>query len=113
FAQRMINDHTAANRQMMDVANRTGMQPEELTGQIQTMSQRARQSLEPRNGAEFDRAYIANQISVHRWLLETNDQTLIPTARDRRLESTLTSFRATVADHLRHAMQVQQMLGQH
>lgn len=111
FAQRMITDHTAFNQEIMQIADRVGMQPEELTAEIQANAQRSRQSLEARTGAEFDRAYIAHQISMHRWLLETIDNVFIPAAGDSRLEGLLEARRATVADHLRQAQQVQQMLG--
>jgi len=111
FAQRMISDHTALNQQIMQEAQRTGMQPEELTSQIQATSEQSLQSLGRREGAEFDRAYIANQVSMHRWLLETMDRTLIPAARDDRLESLLEGQRRVIAEHLEHALRVQQSLG--
>ena len=81
FAQRMISDHTALNQQIMQEARRTGMEPDEVTSQIQTTSERTLQSLARRDGAAFDRAYIANQVSLHRWLLETTDNTLIAASR--------------------------------
>ncbi len=111
FAQRMISDHTALNQQIMQEARRTGMEPDEVTSQIQTTSERTLQSLARRDGAAFDRAYIANQVSLHRWLLETMDNTLIPASRDDRLEAVLESQRSIVADHLEHALRVQQSLG--
>lgn len=113
FAQQMISDHTALNQQIMHEAQRTGMQPEELTSRIQATSEQTLRSLGQREGAAFDRAYIANQVAMHRWLLETMDNTLIPAARDDRLESLLRSQRAIIADHLEHALRVQQSLGQH
>jgi len=113
FAQRMISDHTALNQQIMQEAQRTGMQPEELTSQIQATSEQSLQSLARREGADFDRAYIANQVSMHRWLLETMDRTLIPSARDDRLESLLEGQRRIIAEHLEHALRVQQSLGHH
>lgn len=113
FAQRMISDHTALNQQIMQEAQRTGMQPEELTSRIQATSEQTLRSLGEREGTEFDRAYIANQVAMHRWLLETMDNTLIPAARDDRLEALLRSQRAIIAEHLEHALRVQQSLGQH
>ncbi|HEX7091591.1 MAG TPA: DUF4142 domain-containing protein [Longimicrobiales bacterium] len=111
FAQRMINDHSDANQRLMQVAARTGMQPDETTNQIQTSAQRARQSLQVRTGADFDRAYITNQVNMHRWLLETIDEALLPAARDRRLENLIASLRPTIVDHLQHAERIQQALG--
>src|SRR5690606_5544013 len=112
-AQRMISDHTALNQQIRQEAQRTGMQPEELTSRIQATSEQTLRSLGEREGTEFDRAYIANQVAMHRWLLETMDNTLIPAARDDRLEALLRSQRAIIAEHLEHALRVQQSLGQH
>ena len=110
FAQRMINDHSDANQRLMQVAARTGMQPDETTDQIQNSAQRARQSLQVRTGADFDQAYITNQINMHRWLLQTIDQALLPAARDGRLEDLIESLRPTIVDHLQHAQRIQQQL---
>jgi putative membrane protein len=110
FAQRMINDHSEANQRIMQVAARTGMQPDATTDQIQDSAQRARQALQVRTGADFDQAYIANQINMHRWLLETIDQALLPAARDGRLEDLIASLRPTIVEHLQHAQRIQQSL---
>ena len=54
---------------------------------------------------------IADQVALHQWLLQTIDQVLIPSARNRDLERLLTDTRPTVAAHLEQARQIQNSLG--
>lgn len=82
-----------------------------VTQQQQSRSSQAMQSLQQLQGADFDRAYIADQVAIHQWLLQTIDQVLIPSARDRDLERLLTETRPTIASHLEQARQIQNSLG--
>ncbi|HEX7050540.1 MAG TPA: DUF4142 domain-containing protein [Longimicrobiales bacterium] len=113
FAQQMLSDHTEANRRLAAVVGNLDIQPAPTptTRQLETNTGRAMESLQARSGTDFDRMYIANQIEQHRWLLQTLDGALIPSARHRRMEDYLRWLRATVASHLSQAQQVQQSLG--
>lgn len=112
FAQRMITDHTRANQRLETIMRNRNMQPRSntVTQQQQARTSQAMQSLQQLHGADFDRAYIADQIALHQWLLQTIDQVLIPSARDRELERLLTETRPTVAAHLEQARQIQSSL---
>lgn len=113
FAQRMITDHTRVNQQLEMIMRNRNMQTRSntVTQQQQSRSSQAMQSLQQLQGADFDRAYIADQVAIHQWLLQTIDQVLIPSARDRDLERLLTETRPTIASHLEQARQIQNSLG--
>lgn len=63
FAQKMINDHTAANRELRSIASAKNVDLEDdaaLTDQAKTAI------LKQREGESFDEAYANNQVAAHR-----------------------------------------------
>lgn len=111
FAQRMVTDHTAANRRLEMITSARGIRPQETTTtrQLRQNTMQTAEALQTMQGEQFDETYIENQIATHRWLLETLDRSLIP-ASDGEARAALEDYRRTVADHLQHAQRVQQML---
>lgn len=63
FAEQMVNQHTQANQQLMQLAQAHGITPPAEPGQAY---QRQMQRLERLHGYAFDRAYIRSQIADHR-----------------------------------------------
>jgi len=104
FAQRMVVDHNAANEQLRAV----GVDPQEndMSQQLTASAAETVQALSTYTGAGYDRAYMDAQISMHRYTLNSLDNTLIPAARRRQLINTLRQIRETVAAHLQQAEQV-------
>lgn len=62
FAQQMINDHSAVNQQLAQVAQQLGIS---LPTQTDEAHQREAQELAKLSGAQFDRAYMQGQIRDH------------------------------------------------
>jgi putative membrane protein len=114
FANLMISDHTAANEQAAQIAQRSGLQPADnpISQQMMSDHQRAKQDLQARNGAEFDKAYIAHEVQMHQQVLNSLDQTLIPNAQNAELKSLLQQVRTTVEGHLKRAQDIQAKIGQ-
>jgi putative membrane protein len=114
FANLMISDHTAANAKAAQIAQASGLQPADnaVSQQMMADHQRAKQDLQARSGAEFDRAYIAHEVQMHQQVLNSLDQTLIPSAQNAELRNLLTQVRATVEGHLKRAQDIQGTLGQ-
>jgi putative membrane protein len=112
YGQLMISDHTALNTQGDSIARRAQLTPTDNPASQQLMSehQAAAQRLQALSGAEFDKAYIAHEVDMHQKLLNTLDQTLIPSAQNAELKSALTGARAKVEAHLNRARDIQAKL---
>jgi putative membrane protein len=114
FANLMISDHTAANEKAAQIAQQAGLQPADnpISQQMMADHQRAKQDLQARNGANFDKAYIAHEIQMHQQVLNALDQTLIPNAQNTELKTLLQQVRTTVEGHLKRAQDMQTKIGQ-
>jgi putative membrane protein len=109
FAQQMITDHTAVNKQATDLVTRLGVTPEEnpTSQQLTSGGESARERLSQLSGAEFDRGYIDNEVTYHQTVLDAIDQTLIPSADNAELRGLLEQVRPAIAAHLQHAQEIQ------
>jgi putative membrane protein len=112
FANHMIDDHTKMDKQNMELAQKLNVQPDTnavstsmKTGATATMS-----SLKDLKGKEFDKAYIDQQVTMHKSVLENFDNTLIPNANTPELKDMLTAARSSIETHLQHATELQKKL---
>jgi putative membrane protein len=114
FAQTMINDHNGVNKEAAALAQRLGVTPADNTTsqQLKSDADRMKAELATKSGAEYDRAYIANEVVYHQAVLNALDQTLIPGAQNAELKALLEKVRPAVAAHLQMAQQLQTKLGQ-
>ncbi len=67
FAERMVQDHTAANQQLVSLAETAGMTP---PTEMDPQHQALRQELSGLSGEEFDRRYMESQVQDHRTAVE-------------------------------------------
>jgi putative membrane protein len=113
FAETMITDHTAVNQSAGELVARLGVTPQEndVSRSLEASAEDTRASLMAMSGAEFDRAYIANEVEYHRAVLDALDNLLIPNATNAELKSTLEGVRPAFQAHLQHAESIQQSLG--
>jgi putative membrane protein len=109
FAKRMVTDHGASNQQVSALATQLRITPEPNPGsqQIRETADRSLASLRTLSGAEFDRAYIANEVAFHQAVLDALTKTLIPSARNAELKALLAQTRVVVDSHLNLAKQIQ------
>jgi len=114
FAQRMITDHGGVNKAATELVTRLGVTPEDnpTSQQMKQAGDQNVSGLQGKNGAEFDRAYVASEVTYHQGLLDAIDQTLIPGAQNAELKALLEQTRPAVVAHLEHARQLQASLGQ-
>jgi putative membrane protein len=112
FAQRMIADHNGVNKAAVDLVTRLGVTPVEtsISLDLRDKAEVIRDRLRNNDGANFDRAYIANEIEYHEDLLKTIDQTLLPSATNTELRELLRTTRPAVAAHLEHARRIRPTL---
>jgi putative membrane protein len=112
FAQQMITDHTGVNKQATALVKKLHVTPEENATSKSLKSDGAKNiaHLKPLKGAEFDRAYVDNEVTYHQAVLDAIDKTLLPGAKNAELKDLITKVRPAIAAHLDHAKQIQSTL---
>ena len=113
FAQMMITDHGTVNKQAVALAKKLNVTPEdnETSRGLQSGAEQARSAMQGKSGADFDRAYIDNEVTYHQAVLDALDKTLIPNAQNAELKALLQQVRPNVAAHLERAKGIQSKLG--
>lgn len=113
FAQQMITDHSAVNKQAAALAGKLGVKPED-SDTSKSLKQAAAQTtkkLKGLKGAQFDKAYVDNEVAYHQQVLDAIDKVLIPSAQNAELKGLITKVRPAIATHLEHAKHLQASLG--
>ena len=113
FAQQMITDHTAVNKQAGALAKKLGVTPED-SDTSKSLKQGAADNignLKKQKGAQFDQAYVDHEVVYHQQVLDAIDKVLIPSAQNAELKGLITKVRPAIAAHLEHAKHLQASLG--
>lgn len=112
FAERMVTDHTAVNKAAVDLVTKLEVTPVEsdaskglTSGGVET-----RAKLEKLDGADFDKAYVDNEVAYHTAVIGVLTSQLIPSASNNELKDALTGAKPAFEAHLEHAKQVQAAL---
>jgi putative membrane protein len=109
FAERMVTDHSAVNKQAVALVTKLHVTPEEndTSKSLTQGGAAARDKLKGLSGAAFDKAYVDNEVSYHQTVLDAIDKTLVPSASNAELKALLTKVRPAIAAHLEHAKHMQ------
>jgi putative membrane protein len=109
FAQLMITDHTAVNKQAGALAKKLGVKPADSPTSQSLKSGAAEnvKNLKGLKGAAFDKAYIDHEVAYHQQVLDAIDKVLIPSAQNAELKDLIVKVRPAIAAHLDHAKMVQ------
>ena len=112
FAETMIRDHTAVNAQAIALAKKLGMTPEpsDTSKSLKSDGEKEMAKLKAMRGAEFDKAYIDNEVAYHESVIGALDKVLLPNAKNAELKSLLESGRPIFVSHLNHAKELQASL---
>ena len=104
----MERDHEAVNKQALDLVKKLKVTPEDNdTSRALTKQAAAKQAeLAKLNGAEFDKAYVANEVAYHKTVDGALETTLIPSASNAELKSLLQTGLKIFQGHLQHAEQI-------
>jgi len=108
FAQDMARDHEAVNKQALDLVKKLNVTPQD-NDTSKTLSKNAaekRAELAKLKGAEFDKAYIANEVAYHKAVDSALETTLIPNASNAELKSLLQTGLKIFQGHEQHAEHV-------
>jgi putative membrane protein len=108
FAEDMVRDHTAVNDKALALVKKLNVTPEDNDTSRALTKQAAdkRAELSKLNGAEFDKAYIANEVAYHKTVNGALETTLIPSASNPELKSLLQTGLKIFQGHQQHAEEV-------
>ncbi len=109
FAAQMITDHTSVNKQATDLVTKLNVTPVENAtshGLVES-ADATRNEMSAKVGAEFDKAYIDNEVAYHQAVIDVLDKTLIPAATNAELKALLEGVRPAFVAHLDHAKKIQ------
>ena len=104
----MVRDHEAVNKQALDLVKKLKVTPED-NGTSKALSKNAADKLAELGklkGADFDKAYVANEIAYHKAVDSALETTLIPSASNPELKSLLQTGLKIFQGHEQHAEHV-------
>ena len=109
FANLMVRDHTSVNKKATNLAKKLKITPEEsdTSRSLKSDGDKTLEKLRGMSGAEFDKAYVDNEVTYHESVAKVVDETLIPNAKNAELKSLLESAKPIFASHLSHAKELQ------
>ena len=108
FAQDMVRDHEAVNKQALDLVNKLKVTPED-NDTSKTLSKQAADKLAELaklKGADYDKAYVANEVAYHKAVNGALETLLIPSAGNAELKSLLQTGLKIFQGHEQHAEHV-------
>lgn len=113
FADLMITDHTAVNKQAVALVTKLGVKPEDsdTSKSLKDGAKKNTANLQKLSGAAFDKAYIDHEVAYHQAVLDAVDKVLIPSAQNDELKALLVKVRPAFVAHMEHAKMVQGKLG--
>lgn len=108
FAQDMVRDHEAVNQQALALVKKLNVTPEDNDTSRALSKQAAAKlaEMDKLKGAEFDKAYAANEVAYHKAVNGALETLLIPSATNAELKSLLQTGLKIFQGHLQHAEHV-------
>jgi putative membrane protein len=108
FAENMVRDHEAENKQALDLVKKLKVTPED-NDTSKSLSKNAAAKLDELaklKGADFDKAYVANEVAYHKAVDSALETLLIPSASNAELKSLLQTGLKIFQGHEQHAEHV-------
>ena len=108
FAEDMVRDHEAVNKQALDLVKKLKVTPED-NDTSRTLSKNAADKLAELgklSGAAYDKAYVANEVAYHKAVNGALETLLIPSASNAELKSLLQTGLKIFQGHEEHAEHV-------
>ena len=108
FAQDMVRDHEAVNKQALDLVKKLNVTPQDNDTSKALTKQAAdkRAELDKLSGAAFDKAYAANEVAYHKQVNSALETQLIPSSNNAELKSLLQTGLKIFQGHQQHAEHV-------
>ena len=112
LAQRMVTDHTKVNQSATDLVHKLNVTPEPnaTSASLKKGGDENLKHLKGLQGAAFDKAYVAHEVTYHQNVIDALDKALIPNAQNQELKDLLVKVRPAFVAHLEHAKYLQSKL---
>jgi putative membrane protein len=112
FAATMAKDHQSVNDQAVALAKKLSVTPQDnpTTQSLLSGAKTTKEMLNSKSGADFDKAYIDNEVAYHKAAIDLVENTLIPDATNPELKSLLQTALPIFKEHLAHAEMVQKSI---
>ncbi|HEX5386511.1 MAG TPA: DUF4142 domain-containing protein [Gemmatimonadales bacterium] len=113
LAKTFRHDHTAVRQKGRDLAKKLGVTPTPPASfALADQHAQAMKDLKSKSGAEFDRAYAAEEVKYHQDVIDALNTTLLPAIQNAELKSFVQSVVPAFQGHLAAAKALQQKLGE-
>jgi putative membrane protein len=108
FANDMVRDHEAVNKQALDLVKKLNVTPEDndTSKSLSKAAAEKQTELAKLSGAAYDKAYVANEVAYHKTVNGALETTLIPSATNPELKSLLQTGLKIFQGHQQHAEHV-------
>ena len=108
FAEDMVRDHEAVNKQALDLVKKLNVTPEDndTSKALTKAAADKRAELDKLSGAAFDKAYVANEVAYHKTVDSALETQLIPSSSNAELKSLLQTGLKIFQGHEQHAEHV-------
>ncbi|OSI23791.1 DUF4142 domain-containing protein [Bradyrhizobium canariense] len=105
FAENMVRDHETVNKLALDLLQKLKVTPEDNDRSRSLSKSAAGELIElgKLKGAEFDKAYVSNEVAYHKAVDDALESTLIPGATNPELKSLLQTGLRIFQGHAQHA----------
>ncbi|PWT72965.1 MAG: hypothetical protein C5B59_14535 [Bacteroidetes bacterium] len=112
FAQTMENDHKAVIDQAVALVKKLNVMPShsDMSKKLLADAEETKKMLNGKSGDDFNKAYIDNEVSYHKVVIDAVQNKLIPDAENPELKNLLEQVLTTLKTHLEHAEMVQKSL---
>jgi putative membrane protein len=112
LGEMMVRDHEGVNQQAKALAKKLHVTPQDndVSRKLKSDADQTYTNLQKKKGAEFDRAYVENEIAYHQAVIAAVDSLLLPSAQNAELKSLVQQVRPALQAHLEHAKHVQSQL---
>jgi putative membrane protein len=112
LARHMIDDHTLGTNEVLALAKKLGVTPEEsaVTKGLKDGAAQTAAKLKTLKGADLDRAYVDAEIAYHQAVIDAVNKVLLPSVKNAEVKQALVNTGPTLQAHLVHAQQVQAAL---
>jgi putative membrane protein len=109
FGEQMVTDHMGVNKSATELATKLKVTPEDnpTSKSLKAGGDKNVAKLKTLKGAEFDKAYIDQEVAYHQAVLDAVDKTLVPNAKNEELKALIVKVRPAFVAHLERAKKVQ------